>query len=90
MFWDDVAGPLVPAQIAAGTKGSRPKARFPLVHMKVTRSHIYRILHRFGVLKFVNVCGRPRKKARVPLLISFFIEGSTMYDFKTYLTKKLI
>jgi hypothetical protein len=26
-----VAGPLVPAQIAAGTKGSRPKARFPLV-----------------------------------------------------------
>jgi hypothetical protein len=30
-FWGDVAGPLVPTQIAAGTKGSRPKARFPLV-----------------------------------------------------------
>jgi hypothetical protein len=30
-FWGDVAGPLVPAQMEAGTKGSRPKARFPLV-----------------------------------------------------------
>jgi hypothetical protein len=26
-----VAGPLVPAQMEAGTKGSRPKARFLLV-----------------------------------------------------------
>jgi hypothetical protein len=26
-----VAGPLVPVQMEAGTKGSRPKARFPLV-----------------------------------------------------------
>jgi hypothetical protein len=26
-----VAGPLVPAQMEAGTKGSRPKALFPLV-----------------------------------------------------------
>jgi hypothetical protein len=30
-FWGDVAGPLVLAQMEAGTKGSRPKARFPLV-----------------------------------------------------------
>jgi hypothetical protein len=30
-FWGDVAGPLVPAQMEAGTKGSRPKAHFPLV-----------------------------------------------------------
>jgi hypothetical protein len=27
-----VAGPLVPAQMEAGTKGSRPKARFLLVY----------------------------------------------------------
>jgi hypothetical protein len=30
-MWGDVAGPLVPAQLEAGTKGSRPKARFLLV-----------------------------------------------------------
>jgi hypothetical protein len=39
-FWGDVAGPLVPAQMEAGTKESRPKARFLQVasHAQATSS----------------------------------------------------
>jgi hypothetical protein len=40
-----VAGPLVPAQMEAGTKGSRPKARFLLVHAtRILRPFIFSTL----------------------------------------------
>jgi hypothetical protein len=44
-----VAGPLVPAQMEAGTKGSRPKALFLLVFLAIFRYYllIYKqLLHR--------------------------------------------